>query len=67
MRAFVAIPVPEDIRDRLAALQADLPVGRLADPETFHITLAFLGEEPVERIEALFGSSTKITCSQGGG
>lgn len=52
MRAFVAIPVPEDIRDRLAALQADLPVGRLADPETFHITLAFLGEEPVERIEA---------------
>lgn len=52
MRAFVAIPVPEDIRDRLEDLQADLPVGRLADPETFHVTLAFVGEEPVERIEA---------------
>jgi len=52
MRAFVAIPVPEDIRDRLEALQADLGVGRLSDPDTFHVTLAFLGEEPVERIEA---------------
>ncbi|GAB4448131.1 MAG: RNA 2',3'-cyclic phosphodiesterase [Rhodocyclaceae bacterium] len=52
MRAFVAIPLPEDIRDRLEAMQADLPVGRPTDPETFHITLAFLGEEPVERIEA---------------
>ena len=52
MRAFVAIPVPEDICERLEDLQSNLPVGRLADPETFHITLAFLGEEPVERIEA---------------
>lgn len=52
MRAFVAIPVPEDIRDRLEALQADLAAGRLADPETFHVTLAFLGEAPVERVEA---------------
>ncbi len=52
MRAFVAIPVPEDIRERLEALQSDLPVGRLADPETFHVTLAFLGDESVERIEA---------------
>ena len=52
MRVFVAIPVPDDIRDRLEALQSDLPVGRVADPETFHITLAFLGEEPVERVEA---------------
>ncbi len=52
MRAFVAIPVPEDIRDQLEELQSDLPVGRLADPENFHLTLAFLGEEPVERIEA---------------
>ena len=52
MRAFIAIPVPENIRERLEDLQADLRVGRLADPETFHVTLAFLGEEPVERIEA---------------
>ncbi|MFN6952073.1 MAG: 2'-5' RNA ligase family protein, partial [Albidovulum sp.] len=46
MRAFVAIPVPEDIRDRLEALQADLSVGRRADSETFHVTLAFLGDAP---------------------
>ena len=52
MRVFVAIPVPEEIRDRLEDLQADLKVGRLSDPETFHVTLAFLGEEPVDRVEA---------------
>ncbi len=52
MRAFVAIPVPEDIRERLEELQSDLPVGRHVDPETFHITLAFLGDESVERIDA---------------
>lgn len=52
MRAFVAIPVPEDIRERLEDLQSDLSVGRPTDPETFHITLAFLGEEPDERVEA---------------
>lgn len=52
MRVFVAIPVPEDIREALEDLQADLPTGRPADPETFHVTLAFLGEEPDQRVEA---------------
>lgn len=52
MRVFVAIPLPEEVRDRLETLQSELGAGRLADPETFHVTLAFLGEEPVERVEA---------------
>lgn len=52
MRVFVAIPVPEEIGAALERLQDDLTVGRAADPETFHITLAFLGEEPAERVEA---------------
>ena len=59
MRAFVAIPVPEDICERLEDLQSNLPVGRLADPETFHITLAFLGEEPVERLDTFGGATPK--------
>jgi 2'-5' RNA ligase len=44
MRAFVAVDLPEHVVDDLAALQEALPVGRAADPETFHLTLAFLGE-----------------------
>lgn len=60
MRVFVAIPVPDDIRKRLESLQADLSVGRLADPETFHVTLAFLGEEPVERVEAAHEALTGL-------
>ncbi|WP_347313272.1 RNA 2',3'-cyclic phosphodiesterase [Defluviimonas sp. SAOS-178_SWC] len=63
MRAFVAIPVPEDIRDRLEELQSDLPVGRLSDPGTFHVTLAFLGEEPVERIEAAHEALDRLAAA----
>lgn len=52
MRVFVAIPVPEAVRDRLETLQAELHTGRASDPGTFHVTLAFLGEEPPARVEA---------------
>ncbi|WP_375691678.1 RNA 2',3'-cyclic phosphodiesterase [Pseudooceanicola sp. LIPI14-2-Ac024] len=44
MRLFIAIDLPEDVRDALAAVQGDLTVGRKTDPDTFHLTLAFLGD-----------------------
>jgi RNA 2',3'-cyclic 3'-phosphodiesterase len=43
-RAFVALPIPEDIRSRLTVAQFLLPLPRRVDPADFHITLAFLGE-----------------------
>jgi len=46
MRVFVAIDMPDHARDALERLQDDLPVGRLMAPDTFHLTLAFLGEHP---------------------
>lgn len=53
MRAFIALPLPDTIRDRLEDLQSRLKVGRRADPETFHITLAFLGDQvPDRQLEA---------------
>lgn len=42
MRCFVAIELPEPLRDALGALQAHLP-GRLVPEENLHLTLAFLG------------------------
>lgn len=52
MRAFIAIEIPDPVRDALARVQQALPVGRLMDEDSLHLTLAFLGEQPDDRIEA---------------
>ncbi len=49
MRAFVALPLPDPVCASLEALQARLKVGRRSDPQTFHITLAFLGDNVPDR------------------
>ena len=58
-RLFVALPVPETVRARLAAAQAELrrvvPQARItwAHRDQFHLTLKFLGDVPASRVEAL--------------
>jgi 2'-5' RNA ligase len=52
MRAFIAIDIPDPARAALARVQQALPVGRLVDEDSLHLTLAFLGEQPLDRIEA---------------
>lgn len=47
MRGFIAVPVPEPVRDQLVELQAALSTtvqGRWVPRENLHVTLAFLGE-----------------------
>lgn len=44
MRIFVGIPLPSDIRDRLALLAGGLPGARWVRPESLHVTLRFIGE-----------------------
>lgn len=43
-RLFVAIELPEPLREQLAGLRCGLPGARWVPPEQFHLTLAFLGE-----------------------
>jgi 2'-5' RNA ligase len=53
MRCFVAIDMPEAVKERLEELQEALPVGRLTDPENLHLTLAFLGDVAQEPLVEL--------------
>ncbi len=53
MRLFVAIALPEAPRAAVAGLMRTLPVGRWPEPETLHLTLAFLGEVAPARVEAV--------------
>lgn len=43
-RCFVALPIPPDVRSRLAVAQFLLPLPRRVDPADLHLTLAFLGD-----------------------
>ncbi len=44
MRLFVALPLPETLREHLAALQHGLPSARWVATENLHLTLRFIGE-----------------------
>ena len=56
MRLFVALGLPPDTRGRLARLASGLPGARWLLPETYHLTLRFLGEVPRHRAEELDGA-----------
>jgi 2'-5' RNA ligase len=43
-RLFVALPLPEDIADGLASLQEGVPDARWVPSDSFHLTLAFIGD-----------------------
>jgi 2'-5' RNA ligase len=53
IRSFVAIPVTGYAADRLTALARAFSEGRPVPPENLHLTLAFLGDQPVEALEEL--------------
>ena len=44
MRLFVALPLPDGVRERLARLANGLPGARWVAPENLHLSLRFLGE-----------------------
>ena len=55
MRIFVGIDIDEEIRQRIheftQQMRESAPAARWVKPETFHITLKFLGEAPPEKVE----------------
>jgi 2'-5' RNA ligase len=57
MRLFVALDIDAEIRQRLArfleGVRGFAPDVRWVKPESFHLTLKFIGEQPPEKLEAL--------------
>lgn len=57
VRAFIAVDIGDEIRDRLDELQRRLRKVhanvRWVKPQTIHLTLAFLGDVPVEQVDAI--------------
>lgn len=43
-RLFVALPLPDGLRDQLADLAGGIPGARWVPPENYHLTLRFIGE-----------------------
>ncbi|RAI32472.1 RNA 2',3'-cyclic phosphodiesterase [Rhodoplanes serenus] len=43
-RLFTALEIPPAVRDALAALRGGLPGARWVEPESYHVTLRFLGD-----------------------
>ena len=57
MRLFVAVKFTDEVKSRIRSVQEQLRSqasrGSFSRPENFHLTLAFLGETPKEKLEAL--------------
>jgi 2'-5' RNA ligase len=66
VRAFIAVDLGDEIREKLDGLQRKLKKvhahARWVKPRDMHLTLAFLGDLPVEKISPL---KTALRVSSG--
>ncbi len=67
MRLFIAIPLPDELKERLAALQQRGKARGIQaswpDPRGLHLTLAFLGETPEAEVPRRW--EVTRTCAAG--
>jgi RNA 2',3'-cyclic 3'-phosphodiesterase len=66
MRLFVALDIDDPIRERIRCfvneLQAMAPNVRWASPESLHITLKFIGEQPELKMSAIEAALAKVSA-----
>ena len=65
MRVFIAVDLPNEIRNELAKLQRNLnavtDTARWVTPESIHVTLKFIGEIADKRMEEIDAALTGLT------
>lgn len=64
MRLFVGVPLPADVRERLSILAAGVPGARWMRPDSFHLTLRFLGEVDGALADDVAGELSRIRCPE---
>src|SRR5579872_623709 len=66
MRLFIALDIDEDIRERISRFVEGVrnfaPDARWMKPESMHVTLKFLGEQPEDAIQSIKKSLTDISA-----
>lgn len=60
MRVFVALDLPDCVREALGNLQSVLPVGRPVPQDNLHLTLCFLGEQEEDALEAVHDALSSV-------
>lgn len=62
IRAFISIPIPEEIKKEVLKIQKQLPKfeGKLTEEENLHLTLKFLGEIDEKKLKEVEDALTKI-------
>ena len=67
MRIFIGIDLDLEVRAQierfLEGVQGFAPEARWVRPESLHITLKFIGEQPAERVEAITARLQRVDCS----
>jgi len=68
MRIFIGIDLDPEVRGRIArfleGVQGFAPEARWVRPESLHITLKFIGEQPPERVEAISERLRRVEGSE---
>lgn len=66
MRAFIAIEVSEELKDKMSKMQKQLSLEgvKLVERENLHMTLQFLGEIDEKMREKVIQAMEKVSCSK---
>jgi 2'-5' RNA ligase len=66
MRLFVALEIPQEVRESLAGLLQSLraisPQTKWARPENLHLTLKFIGEVPEAKLASIRAALAAVKC-----
>ena len=67
MRLFVALDIPEAVRQNLAAMRRDFPAMasqlRWVPPQNFHVTLKFIGSVPPEKLQPIIEALRRVSLA----